>query len=76
MQVSHLLAAGHTEAQQYPIWMVWFENLLVVERTNTLIATKAIVFHAALSTTAMTKDGGRKAIAHFQKLIKGLTEDS
>lgn len=66
---------GHSNADDYPIWFLWYQNQLVVERQNALIATQAIVFQAALGTTAMTTDGGRKAIAHFQKLIKGLTDE-
>lgn len=56
--------------------MLWHQNQLIVDRQNALIATNAIVFHAALATTAMTKDGGRKANAHFQKLIKRLSDES
>lgn len=73
-QVSNLLEHGHPAAEEYPIWLIWFQNQLIVERVNSLIATEAVVFQAALTTTAMTQDGGRKAIAQFTKIIKGLTE--
>lgn len=73
--MENLIANGHTEADGYPLWLVWYRNRLAVERENTLIVTKAIVFQAALGTTAMTtEEGGRKAVARFEKLIKGLTD--
>lgn len=72
--MSNLLAAGHAEVNDYPVWMIWYQNQLVVERQNALITTNAIVLQAAMHTAAMnSKDGARQAAERFKELIEGLS---
>lgn len=68
------MSEGHTDAPDYPIAFVWEEIQLVVDRKNRMLASEATVMHAAINTAvaAFGKDGGSKAHAAFQKLIKNL----
>lgn len=61
----------------YPIWLIWEESQLVVERVNNRIATEGAVFKSAISTAvaAFGKDGGRSAHEAFAELIKELSGD-
>lgn len=70
-----MLDHGHPEARDYPVSMLWEESQLVVERINGLLATEATLIQAAATTAvaAFGKDGGKKAVKQFQKIIDRLT---
>lgn len=55
---------------------MWEESQLVVERTNSMLATQTILTNAAIGTVAAAfgKDGA-KAHREFQKLIERLSSD-
>lgn len=67
-QVSLLLEHGHPEALSYPIGRVWEEAELVVERINSLEATRATLFQMAASTLL-----SQKAHRHFSETLQKMT---
>jgi hypothetical protein len=71
------LANGHSEAHDYPIWLVWEESDLVVERTNSLMATEAVLFQTAASTAiaAFGEDHGKAAFQQWSEMIKRFQGD-
>jgi hypothetical protein len=76
--VSELVSEGHHGAPDYPIAFVWEEGELIAKRKNRILASEATILQAAISTgvAAFGKDGGKKAHASFQKLIKSLIGES
>lgn len=65
--MSLLLEHGHTEAQAYPIGMVFDEANFVLERTNSRIITDAQL--KQLAATSVLSKGSR---SKFGKMIKSL----
>lgn len=59
---------------RYPIGRVFDEAALVVERRNGELASLGVIVQHATATTGMT--AGKKAVASFNKLIKGLSGDA
>ena len=75
--MSELISEGYSDAPDHPIAFVWEEIQFIAERKNRALASEATILQAAISTgvSAFGKDGGRKAHAAFQKLIKTLIGD-
>ena len=75
--MSELVSEGYSDAPDYPIAFVWEEIQLIADRKNRSLASEATILQAAISTgvSAFGKDGGRKAHAAFQKLVKTLIGD-
>lgn len=69
-QVSALLDAGHAQAREYPIGMVWDEHRLVVSRQNAMEATRATLLKMAVSAV-LAKDAGRE----FRKTIQEMNDE-
>lgn len=67
--MSLLLSEGHTDAQHYPIGMVWDEARIIVERQNGAHATTAILTQLAV-VSVLSKEGQRE----FKKTIKRLND--
>ncbi len=72
-QVSHLVEAGHADAPDYPIAMLFEEVELVVERENRRLATEASLMKAAIDTgiAAFGKNVG-KVNQSFRDLLNRL----
>lgn len=68
--MSFLRAEGHTQADRYPLWMLWDEVEVAQQRNNQLLASEAILTQAAVSAL-LSKEGAKV----FQKAIKRLTDD-
>lgn len=68
-QVSLLLTHGHLQARHYPLWMVWEEAEIVVERINQQEASRTTLLHAA-GAAVMSKKGAQA----LKKLLKELTD--
>lgn len=68
--MSLLLANGHTEANGYPIAMIWDEARLVGDRLNGQMATEAVLTQMAVSSV-LSKKAGKE----FDKMIKRMSED-
>lgn len=73
-QVSELISEGHSDAPDYPVAFVWEEISLIADRKNREMASQGTILHSAINTAvaAFGKDGGRKAHAAFQRLLKTL----
>lgn len=63
------MSEGHTDAQYYPIGMVWDEARLAVERQNGHHATTAILTQLAV-VSVLSKDGRKE----FKKTIRRLND--
>lgn len=64
-----MLAHGHLDARQYPLWMVWEESERVVRHINRLEATRAVLLQMAVSTVI-----SKEAHGPFKKVIAELTD--
>lgn len=65
---SLLMEHGHVGAHHYPIAMLWDEAQLVVERINSMEASRAVVMRAAIASV-VSKPGMKE----FKQLIKELS---
>jgi hypothetical protein len=63
-----LRASGHTAPYEYPLWRVWQETQIVVDRINATLATEA-----SLTNLAMAATQNKRAASIFNRQIKKLT---
>jgi len=64
------MAAGHPDAANYPLAMLWDEAELLVQRQNNHMITAAVLMQGAMSSTGMTAT--KESVKRFTELIKGL----
>lgn len=65
--MSLLLAEGHTDARNYPIYRIGYEAHIVNERLNRLTTTNAILTQSAIGS-CLSKEGNKS----FNDLVKNL----
>jgi hypothetical protein len=65
--VSLLLANGHGDARFYPIYRLWEEANIIIERLNAQLGSEATLIQLAIGA-AIDKKAGKQ----FQKTIKRL----
>lgn len=66
--MSLLLANGHVDARFYPIYRLWEEANIVIERINAQMGSEATLINLAIGAAI-----DKKASKEFQKTIKRLT---
>ncbi len=64
-----LLEFGHTRAARYPMWQVWLESEIVIDRHNSRMVTEAVLIQGAVSSLFE-----KESAKHFKELLESMTD--